>query len=319
MRRKIGLIIRTAISVLLIALLIYIMRDSLPDILNALKRTSILWFLFSLFIFLIAIAIVSFRLKILLAVQNITINTLYLFQVSLLGYFFSSFLPTSIGGDIAKAFYISQKGGHAVAAYTSVFIDRFFGMITIFIIATLALFAVKLDNARYLIWLLPLLLIISLTMTFIMFSKSTAKRLHALFGKLIPDKFLNGMKNIYNILHGYREHKIALINCVILSFVGQAVAFSAFYFLALSIKSYVSVTLSLLVMPVASIFGLLPSINGMGPREMSIVLVLKPFVGESTAGALAFLWLCILLITNLIGGIVYLFMGFSKVPRISIE
>ena len=129
----------------------------------------------------------------------------------------------------------------------------------------------------------------------------------------LPPKFRHEMRNIYNAMHSYRHHGKAMVDCFLLSVIGQVIAFSAAYFLALGIKSHISIMLALLVMPVASIVSMLPSINGIGPREMSIMIMLRPFIGASAAGAIAFLWLGTLLVTSLLGGIVYMFTGHYKI------
>jgi uncharacterized protein (TIRG00374 family) len=129
---------------------------------------------------------------------------------------------------------------------------------------------------------------------------------------LVPAKFKEDVRNVYNAMHNYKNHKREIAGCFVLSIIGQVVAFSSAYFLALGIKCPISLKLVLLVMPVSSIVSMLPSINGVGPREMSIVIMLRPFVDEIGAGAIALLWLGLLLLASLIGGIVYIFMGYYK-------
>jgi glycosyltransferase 2 family protein len=304
---------RFVISLALMAALVYVMRDSLLGMMDTLKRTSLYLLTLSAAISILSIVIASFRLRVLLEIQGIRMTVTDVFRINLIGYFFSSFLPTSVGGDVVKAVYISRESKKSTQAYTSVFIDRFLGMFTIFLIAMTAIFLVKNTSSLYLVWLLPVLVAFSLMLMFVLYNKQLAKKLSPVISFLIPLRFTQDMRNIYNAMHGYRHHRRAIAACFILSVIGQIIGFSAIYFLALGIKSHISMMLALLVMPVASIISMLPSINGMGPREMAILIMLRPVIGASAAGAIAFLWLGILLITSLLGGIVYMFTGHYKI------
>ncbi|MDP3789151.1 MAG: lysylphosphatidylglycerol synthase transmembrane domain-containing protein, partial [Candidatus Omnitrophota bacterium] len=155
-------ILRFTISIVLMAVLIYFMRDSLPSMMATLRQTSLYFFAVGAAIYTLSILIASLRLRIFLRLQGIKMRVRDVFRVNLIGYFFSSFLPTSIGGDIVKAIYISRESGKKTQAYISIFIDRFIGMFTIFLIATAAVFAVKDTSGFHLVWLLPALIVLSL-------------------------------------------------------------------------------------------------------------------------------------------------------------
>jgi len=58
-------------------------------------------------------------------------------------------------------------------------------------------------------------------------------------------------------------------------------------------------------MPIVSMMSLLPSINGLGLREGSMVLLFGPLIGKGNAFAVSILWLFVLIITSVAGGLVY--------------
>lgn len=302
---------RALVSIGLIFALIYIIRDSLPGMITALKRASPALFILSALVYLAAMIIISFRLRILLSLQGVKLAAADVFRLNLIGCFFSSFLPTSVGGDVVKAFYISKEAGRSTQAYTSVFIDRFFGMFTVFLIALTTLILTKDPSGLRLTWLLAALIGASLLLISVLFNKKLAKNFSFPIMFLMPAKIKNEIRNVYNAVHNYKNHKREIFDCFALSVIGQIVAFSAACLLALGVRSYMPIGLALLVMPVSSIVSMLPSINGIGPREMSIVLMLKPFTGESAAGAIAILWLGLVLLTALLGGIAYMFMAWN--------
>ena len=67
------------------------------------------------------------RLKIVLGAQGLPLRYPDVLYLTFIGYFFNHFLPTAVGGDVVKAFYISKISKQAMRSYTSVFMDRFLG------------------------------------------------------------------------------------------------------------------------------------------------------------------------------------------------
>ena len=313
MKSKALLVIRAAVSLVLMATLIYIVRGSIPKMVDAIKHLPLPILLFGFLLFLLAIFIVSFRLKTLLATQNIFLNITHIVKLAFVGYFFSSFLPTSVGGDVVKAFYISKASKKTMQSYTSVFIDRFLGMSTIFLIATGALFYTKEIPRAYFRWLLPLLLLGSVLFLIFLFNMRLAKMFSSILAPLIPTKIKEKIKDIYNAMYNFKKCKLEIMKCILISIAGQVTAFSAIYVFILGLNSHIPFKFILLAMPIASIASMLPSIYGVGPREMSIVIILSPFIGKDKALAVAFLWLGVLLMTALIGGIIYFLIGQYKI------
>lgn len=76
----------------------------------------------------IQIFIGALRWQLLLRGQNIFIHYLTLLRISMIGYFFNTFIPGSTGADVYRAYRVSQESHVSTAAVTaSVIIDRFVG------------------------------------------------------------------------------------------------------------------------------------------------------------------------------------------------
>ena len=312
MKSKVLLMIRAAVSLALMAVLIYMVRGSIPKMLDAIKRLPLYIFLFGLCLFALSIFIASLRLQILLNTQSIFLPIANITRLTYIGYFFSSFLPTAVGGDVVKAFYVSKASNKAMHSYTTVFIDRLLGMTTIFLIGAGALFYTKEIPKTYLKWILPLLLIASGLFLLLLFNRGLVKKISPILAPLLPIKVKEKIKEIYDAMQNFEKQKLAIMKCIFVSIAGQITAFSAAYVFALGLHSYIPLKSVLVAMTVASIVGMLPSIYGTGPREMSIVIILGPLIGQDKALAVAFLWLGLLLAIALIGGIIYMFVGKFK-------
>ena len=85
----------------------------------------------------------------------------------------------------------------------------------------------------------------------------------------------------------------------------QLFFFVSYGVIALSIGSGIPTGEILLRMPLISAMSMLPSINGLGLREGSTVLLFGPLIGKESAFAISILWLIVLFITSIAGGLIY--------------
>ncbi len=304
-KKVISLLLRTFVSLSLIIILLYIMRGKYGQILQALKGTRIGVFGLALLSFSCAISLGSLRLKLIIeAGENLKIKFLEAFSLTYIGYFFNNFLPTSIGGDVVKAYYLSKVSSDKMISYTSVFIDRVIGLITMVFMATVALMLVpgKIvdDRVRHMIYAITAIAVLAIL--FLM-NKKFARKFSALlyFVRPIEEK----LKNAYNAIHVYKHHTKLLIQSLAISVVTQLLFFAATGILAVSIGAHIPVLEILLLMPIVSAMSMLPSINGLGLREGSTVLLFGPLIGKENAFAVSILWLLVLFITSIIGGLIY--------------
>ena len=93
------------------------------------------FFLYAIFIVLGAI-----RWHILMSGLNIHLPLMKTIQLQMIGMFFNTTMPGSVGGDLIKAVYVMKENdGRKTRALLSIFIDRVCGVMGLFILATLAM------------------------------------------------------------------------------------------------------------------------------------------------------------------------------------
>ncbi len=61
-----------------------------------------------------------------------------------------------------------------------------------------------------------------------------------------------------------------------------------------------------LLMPIVHLMSMIPSVNGLGVREMGFLYFFQDSIGPERATALAILYLFVLILLGLAGGLVYL-------------
>jgi len=79
------------------------------------------------------------RWRLLLAVQGIHITFWESLRLTYIGWFFNNWLPGATGGDFVKAYYIATQAHHKPEAVTTVFLDRFLGLVSVCLIGAVAL------------------------------------------------------------------------------------------------------------------------------------------------------------------------------------
>lgn len=304
MKKLLSSAIRAFISVFFIVLLLYIMRDKYPQILKTLVSTKGLIFLAGFLCFIFAIFVASIRLRLIIEAQSISITYKEAVSLSFIGYFFNNFLPTSVGGDFVKAYYLSHKTDNKAGSYASVFVDRVIGLVTMILMAFVALFFVKdgiVDNTiKYVVYFITLGSLLAIVF---MTNDKLAKKFSFLlfFVRPLEEK----IKKLYGIIHNYKHHKQLMYKSFAISFTSQALFFSSLGIIAFSLGARIPVKDIFIKMPIVGMMSLLPSINGLGLREGSTVALFGPLIGADRAFAMSVLWFVILLLTSLIGGIIY--------------
>ncbi|MBN2453402.1 MAG: flippase-like domain-containing protein [Candidatus Omnitrophica bacterium] len=304
MKSHTGIYVRTGVSVLLIAILLYMMRGKYGSIVSALQGTHPAVFAMAFVMFTMALAIASFRMKLLIEAQGITINFRETISLAFIGYFFNNFLPTSIGGDVIKAHYLSKHSSDTVGSYTAIFVDRAVGLVTMVFMAFCALLFAgsnvvdeRVSFAIYAITATAFFGILFLA------NKSFARRFSALTKLVKPLE--SKLKKLYDTVNRYRHRPGLMLMTFLISVVSQLFYFTCFGFLALSIGSRIPAFELFLKMPIVSMMSLLPSINGLGVREGATVVLFGPTIGRGNAVAISILMLVILLMTSVIGGLIY--------------
>ena len=88
------------------------------------------WFYLASFGVLVAgQALYVFKWGLLLGAMGLRVSFWKLAEQYLLGIFFNNFLPTMIGGDAARVYYLGRQEGYATVA-TSIFVDRGLGFLS---------------------------------------------------------------------------------------------------------------------------------------------------------------------------------------------
>ncbi len=296
-------------------MLLFMARNELGKIYNLIVNLNKAFFTVSFILFLIISFLVSFRFKLLLKVQNIFLSLKESAKLTFIGYFFNNFLPSSLGGDLARGYYAFKSTNKKLSSFTTIFVDRLVGVTAMVFLMGIAFIFIQ-DARENKVALSLAIIVISLVLFALLFllNRSLAKKLSFMLRFFIPFKLNEKLRPIYNSINKYKDSKKLLLEALVISFLVQLLVVLIFFVLSKSINMKLPLGFKDLfwVVPLSSIVSMLPSINGIGVREGAFVYFLRRIVNPEIAISISLLFLGLTIFVSLIGGVVYIFMKTNK-------
>jgi uncharacterized protein (TIRG00374 family) len=234
------------------------------------------------------------------------------------GMFFNLVLPTSVGGDVVRAWYLAGKSGRRAKAFASVIADRVSGVVVLVALALVALPFRPAELPSWLTWTvaglaggalfaLTLLLVISLA------GRTRASLLGAKYSVLGTrhsklGAFSHWFLALRDLGTAICPSRRVFVLSTVLSVVVQLANVLLVWLIGQGLNLPVPGNYYLIFVPTVTLLTLLPvSLNGMGVREGATTVMLAPLgVDAGTAVTLAFLWFAAFVLPSLGGVFPYL-------------
>jgi uncharacterized membrane protein YbhN (UPF0104 family) len=221
-------------------------------------------------------------------------------QYYFIGMFFNLFLPSTIGGDVGKAYYLSKgdvNGRKAPAIYT-VLAERFSGLTVLSWLGTIALLTPVGDKVPFIIKIIAICMSLSIVIgapLFPWFIRTFFSDQNWLNKSLLRDVLVFWEKTIVLKALGW-------------SLVFHSIIIIIHMLIGISINLDVSLLYYIAVYPIVAIIGFVPvAFNGIGVREGAYIYFFGlAGVDKNYGFAFGILWFAIIVISSLIGGIVYI-------------
>jgi uncharacterized membrane protein YbhN (UPF0104 family) len=224
-----------------------------------------------------------------------------------IGMYFNLMLPTSVGGDVVRAWYLDGGSGRRFAAFFSVLLDRGSGLLILLCLACLGTLLVPTALPNWIpwtVWGTAVCAVAALALTPFLLRDG---------GRLVEKMRLRRILELSRRLLLLR----LFLWVALLSLAVQALNVVLVWLIGLAVGAPVPASYYWIVVPMVSLLTVLPlSLNGMGLREGGMILFLAPVgVDRDTALCLALLWFAAFTTASLAGGLVYLFGSFPQ-PKV---
>ncbi len=291
-----------------IGLLMYVFsKIDLAQTGEVLKSADPLYIILAAVAFLVVNGILLFRwfiitkaLDLSVTGKNITLHYFY-------GLFGNLFLPTAIGGDLLKAFGLCKSSAQKPRVVASILLDRLSGFASIVIVAVLAfVFGYKYINDNSLLVPIALMGAGSLMIVVILFNESAYSFFCQVFNRF--PRFKNSLMTMhYDIALLKESHKsreggrAILISCV-----SQMIFAFSYYLVAKALHQDIAMIYFLIFVPIICVVSMVPSIGGLGVREVGAAYLFgKIGIESGIAVSLTLINFLFMVAIGLVGGVLY--------------
>jgi len=282
-KRKKLLILFIKLSISGSILYFVLKKAGIEEVFSTIGGMAPVCFFGAMLLYIVTVYTSSHRWKYLLSLVDGSsgLSSFRLFALYLMGAFFSRLLPGMVGGDAVRAYYLYKDTKSGTMALASVLADRYIGFAAMLSLGLIALpFGIsKISGADAgwaipLEWIIPLIAITFITVSFIIFTLKIGSR----FSKV---------KDFYEYFLKLKNSPSILLKSFGLSIIVQVIGIFAVYLISVGIGAKTSLVEFFLFVPIINTITALPiSMSGLGVREGAFVLLLgltgiKPEVATS--------------------------------------
>jgi len=312
-RTRYGGVLRAAVSFGLLGLVAFFFRERLPAVAACLRGISLPLFLASLGVFGGVIACNALRLTLFLHFHSINLPFVRVLYFNMIALFVNLFLPSTLAGDAAKAYYIHQCSGGRREVFGLVILDRFFGLTSLVALSCTALIFSGPGNLPVNIRL-TIYIMIAMTALAVLFlvHPGIAGLVDRFLSSLPPNRLTGLPRTIYSPMQLSRYNSRIVLKALCLSLGAQFFYILNYYLISKSLGIELPLTFFIFFVPINIVLGLVPSINGLGLREVAYLFYATEYIGSEEALALSLLSTFTLLLAGCLGGVVYFISGTGK-------
>lgn len=262
---------------------------------------------------LIGVILSAYQWQSLLDSEGIHIDLRRLINLYLIGISFNHFLPTGMGGDVIKAYYVGKESRNAAGSVSAVIMSRITGFVGMLIVSLPMLL---IYHRAFAAWVVGTFLLASLGMcTGLAVVFFAVTRLPALVkGRWASSRIVSSVFNMGTTLRESLRHPRSLCYAIVYGVLFHLSAAFNYYAFAMILHIRVPLPLYMVIIPLVSLVAVLPTtINGYGVRESAFIAIFATLhVDMSSAAALVLLTDAQGIFFALIGGAIYLFMHDKK-------
>ncbi len=225
------------------------------------------------------------------------------------GMFFNFFLPTGVGGDIMRGYYLTNYGITAKESAAAIVYERILGLISTIFLPLFGLFFFEIDTE--IIYAYLLFTGFCATIFYLIFSGKLNAIIHWI-QKMYAPKWVAALSEIVLNIKNYgnnSQSKSNNIQLLLLSLFYQFTGVYSTYLIGAALGDNIGFWLYLFYVPLVWIISMLPiSFGGIGIREGAFIFFFTGIgMPHSTAVAVSLIYLLLMIVQGLAGAVIYIF------------
>ncbi len=333
LRNRLILLIKLLVTLVLLWYLFHIKGVNLKKSLHILSSSNFIYFIISAVLLFFGQFICSYRWKVILDAMDVKLPLFKLFQFYLIGMFFSLFLPSIVGGDFVKIFYVKKESKKSLSyALASIYLERACGFLFLILYGIFgALFfkiyitsrempiLLKFGLTKINIVYIPIFfLILFILINVVIFTSALYNFTIRILNKFNLKKISEKISIIHDATHIFKKNPSHLVIPLLISAVNIFFVCVENYLIGIGIGLKVSFFAFMIIVSLMATAVMLPiSINGIGLRE-NVFVILFSLIGvdPNHSFSLSVASFLLVVVTSLPGGIVYsLFKTKAAIPE----
>jgi uncharacterized protein (TIRG00374 family) len=323
-----SLVFKITFAILLFSALLYFVDVS--ELINAFRELKLRDILSLIVLSVVLIWLSALKWQLFIKAGGNQASVVHLMKLYTIGYFFNSFVPSVIGGDVARSYHLGRKLENQKDAFIATFLERFTGLLAMALLG--ALFAISgsevTKGVQLAIYLIALVCIVLAAMCF---SKVIGEFLFGLAIKIVsvslPRKYAKKIGTILEKINiamsSARGNKKLFFQAMLLSIIFHVAAVLNTYVAAIAIGwQNPSFSGLFVVVPLVLLVSMVPiTPNGLGIQEGAFLFFLKRIGATATEGlAVGIILRAKVFILALVGGLLLLSLKKEKqLPCVSVQ
>ena len=289
---------------------------SLSTLVNKLNNMDAGMLMIGLIVGLFGVIISSYQWQCLLDGERINIDLRKLVNLYLVGIAFNHFLPTGMGGDVIKAYYVGKEGDNLPGSASAVIMSRvtgFFGMLCVSI-PTIIIWHTLFTSSITIFFLLSCLAMCA-TLGGTMLLVTVLPRLA---GRWAHWGIIGSVIRVGQTIRSSCMRPTIMIKALLFGMIFHLGAALNYYCYAKMLHVNVPIMFYMVAIPFISLIAFLPvSLNGYGLREGALVAIFSTIhIPASTVLVFALLADVQALFFGMIGGLIYILMGQRQTKKV---
>ncbi len=306
-RRSRAFLLRLAFGVVSLVILVALLNPA--EIITDLRKANLHDVAAGFGVCLLGLVARTYKWMQILKRMDIQVPFWRLLEVYTISYWFSTFLPGSLGGDVYKVYDVARATDKKIRPAMAVAIERLTGVLSLLTVTTVALLIYGRDLPLP-AWLMPLLISGAVAATVALLSGlllfepiwKAVNRIIPWTGGLIQAEKVAQFGDVNRELR--RNHRL-FIEAWVIGIGVQLLVLFAYYLMARAVNPGVSIYFFFTLYPLVEIASMIPiSINGMGIREGLTVYAMQVYaVSPSLALSMGILFRLVAIALGMLGGI----------------
>lgn len=279
-----GATVKALISLTLLAVIFFKLDWS--EAAELIRSSDPAWWTTAFLTTVAAVVISAYKWRLILQSQGVEVAMPKLVSSYFIGLFLNNFLPTSIGGDVFRAYDIARMTGQTTKAAASVITERVLATATLAVSAVASLLFGYSSTGRF-AWMVVMFCFGCVLLVWVSLDIRWARHLTRRISFINTDKIRLKVEEARLALLAPIRDKQTLINVLLLSVAFQAMVVAVHLAVFKALRIDADVLFLMIFVPMVSAISMLPiSINGIGVHQGTSI-VLYGAVGISATQATA--------------------------------